>query len=143
MIVRSYFLPTAICGHSLIQQAIAQVLQQIWDSTFSNSSFGFRPGRSQRQAIRRAKSYLLSGYKHIVDMDLSKFFDRVNHDRLLSRLATKIEDKRVLKLIRRYLTAGIMIDGLVSPSLEGTPQGVDWNFLLLGNGPTILTEGCS
>ncbi len=119
--VRLLGIPTVL--DRLIQQAIAQVLQQIWDPTFSESSFGFRPGRSQRQAIRRAKSYLLSGYKHIVDMDLSKFFDRVNHDRLLSRLATKIEDKRVLKLIRRYLTAGIMIDGLVSPSLEGTPQG--------------------
>ena len=119
--VRLLGIPTVL--DRLIQQAIAQVLQQIWDPTFSNSSFGFRPGRSQRQAIRRAKSYLLSGYKHIVDMDLSKFFDRVNHDRLLSRLATKIEDKRVLKLIRRYLTAGIMIDGLVSPSSEGTPQG--------------------
>lgn len=119
--VRLLGIPTVL--DRLIQQAIAQVLQQIWDLTFSNSSFGFRPERSQRQAIRRAKSYLLSGYKHIVDMDLSKFFDRVNHDRLLSRLATKIEDKRVLKLIRRYLTAGIMIDGLVSPSLEGTPQG--------------------
>jgi len=119
--VRLLGIPTVL--DRLIQQAIAQVLQQIWDPTFSNSSFGFRPGRSQRQAIRRAKSYLLSGYKHIVDMDLSKFFDRVNHDRLLSRLATKIEDKRVLKLIRKYLTAGIMIDGLVSPSLEGTPQG--------------------
>ena len=119
--VRLLGIPTVL--DRLIQQAIAQVLQQIWDPTFSESSFGFRPGRSQRQAIRRAKSYLLSGYKHIVDMDLSKFFDRVNHDRLLSRLATKIEDKRVLKLIRRYLTAGVMIDGLVSPSLEGTPQG--------------------
>jgi len=119
--VRLLGIPTVL--DRLIQQAIAQVLQQIWDPTFSDSSFGFRPGRSQRQAIRRAKSYLLSEHKHIVDMDLSKFFDRVNHDRLLSRLAEKIEDKRVLKLIRRYLTAGIMIDGLVSPSLEGTPQG--------------------
>jgi RNA-directed DNA polymerase len=118
--VRLLGIPTVL--DRLIQQAIAQVLQQIWDPTFSKSSFGFRPGRSQRQAIRRAKSYLLSGYKHIVDMDLSKFFDRVNHDRLLSRLVTKIEDKRVLKLIRRYLTAGVIFDGLVFPSLEGTPQ---------------------
>jgi len=107
----------------LIQQAIAQILQQIWDPTFSDSSYGFRPGRSAHDAVLRAKSYLLSGYKHIVDMDLSKFFDRVNHDRLMSRLAAKIRDKRVLKLIRRYLTAGIMIEGLVFPSLEGTPQG--------------------
>jgi len=86
--VRLLGIPTVL--DRLIQQAIAQVLQQIWDPTFSNSSFGFRPGRSQRQAIRRAKSYLLSGYKHIVDMDLSKFFDRVNHDRLLSRLAATV-----------------------------------------------------
>ena len=107
----------------LIQQSIAQVLQEIWDPTFSDSSYGFRPGRSQHDAILRAKDYLLLGYKHIVDIDLSKFFDRVNHDRLISRLATKIQDKRVLKLIRSFLTAGVMIDGLVSPSIEGTPQG--------------------
>lgn len=119
--VRLLGIPTTL--DRLIQQAIAQVLQQIWDPTFSDSSYGFRPGRSQHDAVCRAKGYLLSGYRHIVDMDLSKFFDRVNHDRLMSRLATKVKDKRVLKLIRNYLTAGIMIDGLVSPSLEGTPQG--------------------
>jgi len=119
--VRLLGIPTVL--DRLIQQAIAQVLQKIWEPTFSDSSYGFRPGRSAHDAVLRAKSYLLAGYKHIVDMDLSKFFDRVNHDRLMSRLATKIKDKRVLKLIRRYLTAGIMIEGLVSPSLEGTPQG--------------------
>ncbi len=107
----------------LIQQAIAQIIEQIWDPTFSEFSYGFRPGRSQRDAILRAKSYLLDGYKHIVDMDLSKFFDRINHDRLLSRLAARIRDKRVLKLIRSYLTAGTMIGGLESPSTEGSPQG--------------------
>lgn len=107
----------------LIQQAIAQVLEQIWDPAFSESSFGFRPGRSQHDAVLRAKEYLLEGYTYVVDMDLSKFFDRVNHDRLMSRLATKTRDKRVLKLIRRFLTAGIMIDGIVSHSDEGTPQG--------------------
>lgn len=114
----------------LIQQSIAQVLQEIWDPTFSDVSYGFRPGRSQHDAILRAKDYLLLGYKHIVDIDLSKFFDRVNHDRLISRLATKIQDKRVLKLIRSFLTAGIMIDGLVSPSIEGTPQGGSLSPLL-------------
>jgi RNA-directed DNA polymerase len=119
--VRMLGIPTVL--DRLIQQAIAQVLQQIFDPTFSDSSFGFRPGRSQHDAVRRAKSYLESGYGYLVDMDLAKFFDQVSHDRLLSRLAGKIKDKRVLKLIRKYLTAGIMIDGLVSPSLEGTPQG--------------------
>ncbi len=119
--VRLLGIPTVL--DRLIQQAVAQVLQQIWDPTFSEFSYGFRPGRSQHDAIIRAKSYLLFGYKHIVDIDLSKFFDRVNHDRLMSRLATKTQDKRVLKLIRSYLTAGVMIDGLVSPSDEGTPQG--------------------
>jgi RNA-directed DNA polymerase len=119
--VRLLGIPTVL--DRLVQQALAQVLQEIWDPTFSNSSFGFRPGRSQRKAVYKAKSYLVSGHKHIVDMDLSKFFDRVNHDRLMSRLATKIKDRRVLKLIRKYLTAGIMIEGLVIPSIEGTPQG--------------------
>ncbi|MCP4002170.1 MAG: group II intron reverse transcriptase/maturase, partial [Gammaproteobacteria bacterium] len=117
--VRLLGIPTVL--DRLIQQAIAQVLQQIWDPTFSEFSFGFRPGRSQHGAVLKAKSYLLSGYKHIVDMDLSKFFDRVNHDRLMSRLATKITDKRLLKLIRKYLTAGIMINGCVTHSDEGTP----------------------
>ncbi len=119
--VRLLGIPTVL--DRLIQQAIAQVLQQIWDSTFSEFSFGFRPGRSQRDAVLMAKSYLLSGYKDIVDIDLSKFFDRVNHDRLMSRLATKIKDKRLLKLIRKYLISGIMINGCITHSDEGTPQG--------------------
>jgi len=107
----------------LIQQAVAQVLQRIWDHTFSESSFGFRPERSQHDAIRQAQAFLKAGYRVVVDMDLSKFFDRVNHDRLLARLATRIRDRRVLKLIRSFLTAGLMSDGLVSPTEEGTPQG--------------------
>jgi RNA-directed DNA polymerase len=119
--VRLLGIPTVL--DRLIQQAIAQVLEQIWDPTFSEYSYGFRPERSAHDAILQAKTYLLGGYTYVVDMDLSKFFDRVNHDRLMSRLATKIRDKRVLKLIRRYLTAGTMIDGLVSPGDEGTPQG--------------------
>lgn len=119
--VRLLGIPTVL--DRLIQQAIAQVLEQIWDPTFSEYSYGFRPKRSAHDAVLQAKTYLLDGYTYVVDMDLSKFFDRVNHDRLMSRLATKIRDKRVLKLIRRYLTAGIMIDGLVCPGDEGTPQG--------------------
>jgi len=110
----------------LIQQAVAGILQQIWEPTFSDSSFGFRPKRSCHHAIYRAKQYVEEGYlgyRHVVDMDLSKFFDRVNHDRLMHRLATKVHDKRVLKLIRRFLTSGIMIGGLVEPAYEGTPQG--------------------
>jgi RNA-directed DNA polymerase len=107
----------------LIQQAIAQVLQPIWDPTFSDKSFGFRPGRSAHDALACAKTYVHDGYRYIVDIDLEKFFDQVNHDRLMSRLATRVNDKRVLKLIRRFLTSGVMIGGLVSPTDRGTPQG--------------------
>ena len=95
--VRLLGIPTVL--DRMIQQAIAQLVEQIWDPTFSEYSFGFRPGKSAHDAVLTAKSYLLEGYTHVVDMDLSKFFDRVNHDRLMSRLATKIRDKRVLKLI--------------------------------------------
>jgi len=107
----------------LIQQAVAQRLQPIWEPHFSEKSFGFRPGRCQHDAMRQAKSYLVDGYRNIVDIDLEKFFDQVNHDRLMSRLATRIGDKRVLRLVRRFLSAGVMIGGLVSPVIEGTPQG--------------------
>jgi len=102
------------------------VLQHIWEPVFSEFSFGFRPKRSAHQAIFRAKQYVdegFLGYRYVVDMDLSKFFDRVNHDRLMSRLATRVHDKRVLKLIRKFLTSGVMIGGLVQPANEGTPQG--------------------
>ena len=107
----------------VIQQATAQVLTALWDHTFSDFSYGFRPGRSQHDALRQCKRYLVDGHRFIVDIDLSKFFDRVNHDRLMSRLATKIDDKRVLKLIRQFLQSGVMIGGLVEPVREGTPQG--------------------
>jgi group II intron reverse transcriptase/maturase len=107
----------------VIQQAIAQVLGYIWEPVFSEFSFGFRPGLSQHDAIVHAKSLIEEGYRNIVDLDLEKFFDRVNHDRLMSRLATRITDKRVLALIRRYLNSGILIGGLVSPTEEGVPQG--------------------
>ena len=95
----------------------------IWDPTFSEFSYGFRPGRSAHGAINHAKQYVEKGLKRVVSIDLSKFFDRVNHDRLMSRLATKVHDKRLLKLIRKFLTSGVMIDGLVQATDEGTPQG--------------------
>ena len=119
--VRLLGIPTVL--DRVIQQATAQILAQIWDYTFSESSFGFRPKRSAQEAIRQYREYVRAGLRYVVDIDLSKFFDRVNHDRLLARLATRIRDKRVLKLIRRFLTSGIMIGGLEEPTKEGTPQG--------------------
>ena len=119
--VRLLGIPTVL--DRVIQQAVMQVLTQIWDHTFSEYSFGFRPKRSQHDAIRQYREYVESGLRYVVDIDLAKFFDRVNHDRLLARLATRIKDKRVLKLIRSFLTAGVMIGGLEEPTEEGTPQG--------------------
>ncbi|WP_284700539.1 group II intron reverse transcriptase/maturase [Serratia symbiotica] len=106
-----------------IQQAVMQVLQSQWDPTFSESSYGFRVGRSAHQAVKRAKRYVEEGQHWVVDIDLEKFFDRVNHDVLMSRVAKRITDKRVLKLMRAFLNAGIMQAGLISPQMEGTPQG--------------------
>jgi RNA-directed DNA polymerase len=106
-----------------IQQAVLQVLTPILDPTFSPHSYGFRPGKGARQAVEQAKRYITEGYTWVVDCDLEKFFDRVNHDILMGRLATRIEDKRLLKLIRRYLQAGVMIHGVVQERGEGTPQG--------------------
>ena len=119
--VRLLGIPTVL--DRVIQQAVAQVLTQIWDHTFSEWSFGFRPSRSQHDAIRQYREYVQSGLRYVVDIDVSKFFDRVNHDRLMARLATRIKDKRVLKLIRSFLTSGVMIGGLEQPTKEGTPQG--------------------
>src|SRR6202048_610543 len=107
----------------LIQQAVLQILQERWDPTFSEHSFGFRPGRSAHQAVAQAQRYVADGYNVVVDLDLERFFDRVNHDILLSRVAARIPDKRVLKLIRAFLNAGVLEDGLVRPVDEGTPQG--------------------
>src|SRR5712692_5944553 len=107
-----------------IQQAVMQVLQADWDRTFSEASFGFRPGRSAHQAVAKAQAYIASGYDVVVvDIDLEKFFDRVNHDILMGLVAKRATDKRILKLIRGFLTAGVLADGLVSPTEEGTPQG--------------------
>ena len=106
-----------------IEQAMLQVLQRRWDRTFSESSYGYRPGRSAHQALARAQDHVKASYGTVVDLDLEKFFDQVNHDRLLSRLAQEIGDKRVLKLIRAYLNAGILRYGLVSAPTKGTPQG--------------------
>lgn len=107
----------------LIQQALLQVLQPIFDPTFSDHSYGFRPGRRAHDAVRRAQRYVQEGRRWVVDVDLDRFFDRVNWDILMGRLAKRIEDRRVLRLIRRYLEAGVMINGVVMERHEGTPQG--------------------
>lgn len=119
--VRKLGIPTFL--DRFIQQAFLQVLQSRWDPTFSESSFGFRPGRSQHQAIAAAQGYIRQGYKVVVDMDIEKFFDRVNHDKLMSEIAKRETDKKLLKLIRAYLNAGVMEGGLVEATEEGTPQG--------------------
>src|SRR6202162_4024392 len=106
-----------------VQQAVLQVLQKRWDPTFSEHSHGFRPGRSAQQAVHEAQQYIAEGYRWVVDLDLEKFFDRVNHDRLMAAVAERVADKRMRELIRAFLEAGVMEDGLVSPVDEGTPQG--------------------
>jgi RNA-directed DNA polymerase len=119
--VRKLGIPSVL--DRFIQQAVMQVLQRRWDRTFSDHSYGFRPGRSAHQAVAQAQQYVAEGYSWVVDFDLEKFFDRVNHDKLMGQVAERVEDKRLLKLIRAFLNAGVMENGLVSPSVEGTPQG--------------------
>jgi RNA-directed DNA polymerase len=119
--VRTLGIPTVV--DRLIQQAMHQVLQPIFEPTFSDASYGFRPGRNAHQALRQAQQYVAQGKRWVVDIDVETFFDRVNHDLLMSKLALKIDEARVLKLIRRYLAAGMMADGLVTQRTEGTPQG--------------------
>src|ERR1700733_4907891 len=119
--VRKLGIPTVL--DRFIQQAVMQVLQRRWDRTFSDHSYGFRPGRSAHQAVAQAQQYIAEGHGWCVDLDLEKFFDRVNHDKLMGQIAKRVGDKRLLKLIRAFLNAGVMENGLVSPSVEGTPQG--------------------
>jgi RNA-directed DNA polymerase len=118
---RALGIPTVL--DRFIQQAVLQVLQRCWDPTFSDHSFGFRPGRSAHQAVARAQSYIAAGHQWVVDLDLEKFFDRVNHDQLMGRVAERVADRRLRRVLRAYLNAGVMAQGLVSPTDEGTPQG--------------------
>jgi len=119
--VRKLGIPTVL--DRMVQQAVMQVLQRRWDAEFSVHSHGFRPGRSAHQAVTEAQQYVVSGRRWVVDLDLEKFFDRVNHDKLMAAVARRVADKRVLRLIRAFLTVGVMENGLVGPVDEGTPQG--------------------
>src|ERR1700686_966439 len=119
--VRKLGIPTVL--DRFIQQAVMQVLQRQWNPTFSQYSYGFRPRRSAHHAVAQAQRYIAQGRGWVIDLDLEKFFDRVNHDKLMSQIAKRVEDKQLLKLIRAFLNAGVMENGLVSPSVEGTPQG--------------------
>ena len=119
--MRTLGIPTVL--DRFIQQVAMQVLQRRWEPMFSEHSYGFRPGRSAHQAVEAAQKYIADGYRWVVDLDLEKFFDRVNHDKLMAKIAERVSDKRMLKLIRTFLGAGVMEGGLVSPVDEGTPQG--------------------
>ena len=119
--VRKLGVPTVL--DRFIQQAVLQVLQPVFDPTFSDHSYGFRPGRSAHHAVAAAQAHLASGYRWVVDLDLEKFFDRVNHDLLMGRLAARVRDDCVLRLVRAFLTAGVLEGGLVSVTEKGTPQG--------------------
>lgn len=114
----------------MIQQALQQVLSEEFEGTFSDHSYGFRPGISAHEAVEAAREYIEAGYRWVVDIDLEKFFDRVNHERLMARMKTRITDRRVLRLVNEYLKAGAMIDGVVVKSEEGAPQGSPLSPLL-------------
>jgi group II intron reverse transcriptase/maturase len=133
--VRKLGIPTVL--DRLIQQAIHQVFSPIFEPTFSSHSYGFRPGRSAHDAVKAAQDHIEAGYSWVIDMDLEKFFDTVNHDRLMARLKGKIIDKRVLRLVNAYLKAGVMADGVVTATEEGTPQGSPLSPLLSN---IVLTE---
>ena len=126
--IRLLGIPTVL--DRMIQQAIYQVIEPIFDATFSSNSYGFRKKKSAKEAVLKSREYIEKGYNWVVDIDLEKFFDRVNHDMLMSRIARKIKDKRVLKLIRLYLESGVMINGVVFSTDEGTPQGGNLSPLL-------------
>lgn len=126
--VRSLGIPTAL--DRFIQQAILQVLTPLFDPHFSDSSYGFRPGRSAHDAVRKARCHVEEGFRCVVDIDLEKFFDTVNHDMLMARVARRVRDKRLLKLIRAFITSGIMTEGVVRAHTEGTPQGSPLSPLL-------------
>jgi RNA-directed DNA polymerase len=119
--MRALGIPTVL--DRFIQQAILQVFTPIYDPHFSENSYGFRPGRSCHQAVKAAQAHVHAGYRYVVDIDLEKFFDRVNHDVLMAHVARRVRDKRLLRLIRRYLNSGMMTDGIVEVRREGTPQG--------------------
>jgi len=119
--VRKLGIPTVL--DRFVQQAVMQVLQKQWNPTFSQHSYGFRPHRSAHQPVARAQQYIAAGYSWVIDLDLEKFFDRVKHDKLMGQIAKRVDDRHCLKLIRAFLNAGVMEDGLVSPSVEGAPQG--------------------
>ena len=118
-------MPYQFSHYSILMLSLSMLLncKAYISQTFSDHSYGFRPGRSAHQAVAQAQQYIAEGYSWVVDLDLEKFFDRVNHDKLMGRIANRVEDKRLLKLIRAFLNAGVMENGLVSPSVEGTPQG--------------------
>jgi group II intron reverse transcriptase/maturase len=119
--VRKLGIPTVL--DRMIQQALQQVLSEEFEGTFSDHSYGFRPGKSAHDAVEAAREHIEAGYQWVVDIDLEKFFDTVNHDRLMARMKTEIVDKRVLRLVNEYLKAGVMVDGVVVKSEVGTPQG--------------------